>query len=231
MKRCLLPLLLLPFVGITPHAHSQAQTPLPEAPHPTARPLQPHTAAQQAGRLHFVNGYPYHHPTHHDLFADYINDSYLLPAFIRSTTRALYTEALDEPKGWGQDWAGYGQRQGSSEATTAINGNVRLAMELAFHEDLRYIPCRGCSVKRKIANALLVEFTARHGDDGHRFFTLTPTIADFSGPIIAHSLWYPDGPNPFGGVVATRTVFATRVGLHLVQEFKPHPHHPHPETP
>ncbi len=62
------------------------------------------------------------------------------------------------------------------------------------------------------------EVTARHDSDGHRFFTLTPAIADFSGPIIAHSAWYPDF-NPFGGVVATRTVAATRVGSHLFTEF------------
>jgi hypothetical protein len=31
-------------------------------------------------------------------------------------------------------------------------------------------------------------------------------------------VWYPDF-NPFGGVVATRTVAATRVGQHLFREF------------
>jgi hypothetical protein len=219
-------------------AQSEGVQNAPDAPQ-TASPksLQQHpalTPAEQAAARHpvyLINGVPYVRPTVHDLFADYAKDTYGLNGFIRSTARALYTEARDEPSGWGTDIAGYGQRQGSAEAITVINGNVRLGMEFLFREDLRYYPCRGCSIKRKIGNALLAEFTARHDSDGHRFFTLTPVISDFSGPIIAHSIWYPDGFNPFGGVVATRTVFATRVGLHLFQEFRPHRHHSHPEVP
>jgi hypothetical protein len=132
--------------------------------------------------------------------------------------RALYSEIRGKPSGWGTDFPGFAQRFGSAAAVSAINGNVRYGMEELFHEDLRYIPCHGCNLKHKIENALLAEITARHDADGHRFFTLTPTIADFSGPIIAHSLWYPSGFDPFAGVVATRTVFATRVGLHLFRE-------------
>jgi len=213
----------------------------PEAPVPApSKSLQQHPAAtpspqaqQQAASLHpvfLINGVPYVRPTTHDLLVDYAKDTYGLNGFIRSTARALYTEARDEPSGWGTDIAGYGQRQGSAEAVTVINGNVRLGMEFLFHEDLRYYPCRGCSIKRKIGNALLAEFTARHDSDGHRFFTLTPVISDFSGPIIAHSVWYPGGVDPFAGVVATRTVFATRVGLHIFQEFRPRRHHSHPEV-
>jgi hypothetical protein len=110
------------------------------------------------------------------------------------------------------------QRFGSNLAITAIDGNVRLAMETVFREDMRYIPCHGCSVRRKVQNALLSEVTARHDVDGHRFFTLTPAIADFSGPIVANAVWYPNH-DPFGGVVGTRTVAATRVGAHLFTEF------------
>jgi hypothetical protein len=224
----------------TPAQSSADQNP-PDAPQPAqSKTLQQHAAPtpseqaqQQAATLHpvyLINGAPYVRPTTHDLLIDYVKDSYGLNAFVRSTVRALYTEARDEPSGWSTDIAGYGQRQGSAEAVTAINGNVRLGMEFLFHEDLRYYPCRGCSIKRKFGNALLAEFTARHDSDGRRFFTLTPVISDFSGPIIAHSIWYPGGVNPFGGVVATRTVFATRVGFHLFQEFRPYRHHPHPEV-
>jgi hypothetical protein len=188
------------------------------APHP------PMTAAQEAealriSKLALINGKPYDQPSTKDTLIDYAKDTYLLPALARDAARALYGEAVDAPVGWGQDFPGFLQRFGSAYAITAINGNVRLAMELTFHEDLRYLACHGCSVKRKIANAFLSEVTARHDVDGHRFFTLTPVIADFSGPIIAHSYWYPKGFNPFGGVVATRLVVASRVGQHLFQEF------------
>ena len=174
--------------------------------------------AARVSRLATINGRPYERPTGKIQFHDYLRDSYGLPAFARSTVRTLYNQAQDGPSGWGQDFPGFMQRFGSNVAITAIDGNVRYGMEMLFHEDLRYIPCHGCSVRRKLENALLSEVTARHDSDGHRFFTLTPAIADFSGPIIAHSSWYPDF-NPFGGVVATRTVAATRVGAHLFTEF------------
>jgi hypothetical protein len=174
-----------------------------------------------------INGRPYDQPTRKDQFLDYLRDSYGLPAFARSTVRTVYNQAQDGPSGWGQDFPGFMQRFGSNVAITAIDGNVRYGMEALFREDLRYLPCHGCSVKRKIMNALLSEVTARHDVNGRRFFTLTPAIADFSGPIIAHSVWYPDF-NPFGGVVATRTVAATRVGAHLFTEFVLERHHHDP---
>lgn len=193
--------------------------PLPNAPTLQTRPVQT-PEEQEAARLaaQHINGRPYIRPTHKDQFHDYLRDSYGLPAFARSTVRTLYAEALDKPEGWGQDFPGFAQRFGSNVAITAIDGNVRFGMETVFREDMKYIPCHGCSVKRKIVNTLLAEFTARHDVDGHRFFTLTPVIADFSGPIIANAFWYPNH-DPFGGVVATRTVFATRIGGHLFTEF------------
>jgi hypothetical protein len=167
-----------------------------------------------------INGCPYDQPSRHDLLKDYATDTYGPFALARTTIRSLYSQARQRPQGWGQDWPGYGQRFGSAAAITAINGNVRLGMELLFHEDLRYLPCHGCSVKSKIENALLSEITARHNQDGRRFFTLTPTIADFSGPIISHTIWYPGASSgPLQGVVSARTVFATRIGVHLFQEF------------
>jgi hypothetical protein len=72
-----------------------------------------------------------------------------------------------------------------------IDGNVRYGMEMLCKEDMRYIPCHGCSAKSQVQNALLAEITARHDTDGHRFFTLTPAVTDMSGPIIANSVWIP----------------------------------------
>jgi hypothetical protein len=190
------------------------------APALHARPERT-VAEREAARISAlakINGRPYDPPTHKVQFHDYLRDSYGLPALARSTVRSLYSEARDGPSGWGQDFPGFMQRLGSNIAITAIDGNVRYGMETVFHEDMRYIPCHGCSVRRKIQNALLSEVTARHDADGHRFFTLTPAIADFSGPIIANAAWYPNH-DPFGGVVGTRTVAATRVGSHLFTEF------------
>lgn len=211
------------------------QSSVPKSPRPLKpRPaLDPHTQltpdqakALQNGNLAIVNGRPYEQPTKKILFDDYANDTYGVPAVLRTTVRALYSEGRDAPQGWGTDFPGFMQRFGANAGQTIISGNVRYAMELAFHEDLRYIACHGCSVKGKIENALLAEITARHDSDGHRFFTLTPTIADFSGPIVAHSIWYPGGPNPAAGAVSARLAFSTRVGSHLFREFVLERRHP-----
>jgi hypothetical protein len=205
--------------GQTPGSPPAGQT-LPSAPTLQLRPLQT-PEEQEAARvaaLGHINGRLYERPTHKDQFRDYVRDSYGLPALARVTVRSLYEEALDKPSGWGQDFPGFAQRMGSNAAITAINGNVRYGMETLFREDMKYIPCHGCSVKRKIINTVLAEFTARHDADGRRFFTLTPVISDFSGPIIANYAWYPNH-DPIGGVVASRTVFATRIGAHLFTEF------------
>ena len=167
-----------------------------------------------------VDGAIYQRPSAHDFFKDYLRDTYGLPALAATTIRAVYAQGVNKPPQWTQDWNGFGDRFGASAGITIISGNVRYGMEMALKEDLRYYPCHHCSVKGKIENALLAEITARHDIDGHRFFTLTPTVADFSGPIIAHTIWYP-GPNqgPFAGVVSARTYFATRIGAHLFREF------------
>jgi hypothetical protein len=176
--------------------------------------------AVRISKLAIVNGCPYDQPSAHDQFIDYLNDSYGLPAMGRNVVRAAYSQAQDNPSKWDEDFTGFMQRYGAAAVTTALVGNIRYGMENVFHEDLRYIPCHGCRFKKKVENALLAEITARHDEDGHRFFTLTPTVADFMGPIIAHSIpLYPGGLNPAAGAVSARLVFATRIGAHLFTEF------------
>jgi hypothetical protein len=190
--------------------------------HPPQTPAEA-AEALRISKLAIVNGRPYDQPSTKDIVLDYVHDTYGWSGLARTSARAGYAQLhavyLDNGKqSWGTDFPGFMQRFGSAAGVTAINGNVRLGMELLFHEDLRYIPCHGCRKRDKIMNTLLSEVTARHDENGHRFFTLTPTIADFSGPIISHSLWYPNF-DPMAGVIATRLVFATRVGQHLFQEF------------
>ncbi len=221
--------LVLAQAAPTPVATQQAKPKSLQVRPPQQFPSAPTPSGRQPV---MINGRPYQRPTQHQFFVDYLRDSYGLPALARSSIRTVYNQGLDQPSGWGQDGTGLAQRFGSNLGITAISGNVRYGMEELFHEDLRYIPCHGCSAKRKIENALLAEITARHDSDGHRFFTLTPTVADFSGPIIAHVLWYPPANNPaFAGVVGTRTVFATRVGSHLFREFVLERRHKDPPLP
>ena len=203
-------------LAIAPALRGQTAA-LPEAPKPQELRTREKSPPDQ---IAMVNHRPYVPPTQKELRHDYLRDTYGLWGALSTTIRASYSQARDKPSGWGQDLPGFGQRFGSSFAVTSINGSVRYGMEELFHEDLRYIPCHGCSVKHKVENALMAEITARHESDGHRVFSLTPTVADFSGPIIVHQAWYPgSSQGPLSGVVSARVVFATRVGVHLFREF------------
>jgi hypothetical protein len=198
---------------------AQGQVSPPDAPKPNLITPTPFMSGSvPAIKPVMINGRPYRRPTVKQQFIGYLKDSYGLPAFAGAGVRSAFGQIRQKPEGWGQDWPGYGQRFGSSLAVGAINGNVRYAMETIFREDMRYIPCHGCSIKRKIENSLLAEITARHDSDGHRFFTLTPVIADFSGPVVANTFWLPQ-KNPIDGMVSARLVFATRIGGHLFREF------------
>jgi hypothetical protein len=207
---------LITFMTLSPAAFGQSSS-LPTPVDTLAPPPAPTPAPAKPAPIR-VNGLLYTPPTHHDLIAAYVQDTYGLPGQARTTVRALYSFAQGGPPQWDQNATGFGIRMASNEGITMISGNVRLAMEVIFHEDLRYIPCRGCRKRDKLANALLAEITARHDTDGHRFFTLTPTVSDFSGPLIAHVLWYPS-ISPYDGFISARTVFATRIGGHLIREF------------
>jgi hypothetical protein len=187
-------------------------------------------AAQLKKAPVMINGRPYLRPTPKEQFKDYLRDTYEWPALVRASTRALYAQGRGKPEEWGQDWPGFGQRLGSSSAVTAIDGNVRYGMEMLFKEDMRYIPCHGCSAKRKLKNALLAEVTARHDNDGHRFFTLTPTVTDMTGPIIANACWIPNH-TAIDGFVGSRLIFATRIGGHLFTEFVLERRHHDPKLP
>ncbi len=223
-------------------ASATAQTAaMPDAPVPSsqsaAQPaprqaLQLTPAEKKSGgikHLAIVNYRPYERPTQQDLFINYLIDSYGLPAFGRSLVRASYAQGRGKPEAWGQDLPGFMQRYGSALASNAISGNVRYGMETVFHEDMRYIPCHGCTVKHKVENALLAEVTARHDSDGHRVFSLTPLVSDVSGPLVANSVWIPGG-EPINGFIALRTVIPVRVGAHLFTEFVlERKHHDKPE--
>lgn len=227
------PLVARPLWGQAP-APTGTSSSLPASPSPAttdqeakpaqSKPLQvrpgPQSPEDQAEALRIsklarINGVPYDQPSAHDTFIAYVKDTYGLTGLIQTAFRGTYTEIQQKPTPW--DAA---DRYGTSAAITVINGNVRYGFEVLFREDLRYLPCNGCSVRKKIENSLLAEITARHDADGHRFFTLTPFIADYSGPILAHELWYPgelSGPLP--GFKSARTVFLSRIGTHVATEF------------
>jgi hypothetical protein len=220
-----------------PGAASPGAIKIPNAPEKSdtlGSSVQPSVSAAgikpNASSVVMINGRPYVRPTPKEQFDDYAKNTYGWPALVFTSVRASVAQGRGKPEEWGQDWPGFGQRFGSAAATTAIDGNVRYGMEMLFKEDMRYIPCHGCSIHRKLENALLAEFTARHDTDGHRFFTLTPTLADMSGPMIANSVWIP-GHTTIDGFIGSRLSVAFRIGGHMFTEFVLERRHYDPKLP
>ena len=202
---------------------SQPNLRLPDVPRPQQqRPLTAAvpTATPQEADFPLVNGQPYQPPTEGDLVRYYFHNTFGVAGQAGTAIRALFGQAVDSPSGWDQDWAGFGERLGSNEGISIINGTVKLGLSDLFHEDFRYFRCRGCTPRRKIFNVLLAEVTARHGEDGHRMISITPIASHIAGTVVAHAAWYPAGNDGFGrsaGSVATALV--TQVGIHLFEEF------------
>jgi hypothetical protein len=160
--RCSLPAWLMVLAAMIPLASAccvaqdAAQTaaatkgiPVAPAPSAIAPAASPAVAVSRSVKSPvMINGRPYERPTPKQQFRDYLNNSYGWPALATTAVRALYAQGTDKPAAWGQDWPGFGQRFGSSGAVTVIDGNVRYGMEMLFKEDMRYIPCHGCSAKR-----------------------------------------------------------------------------------
>jgi hypothetical protein len=166
-----------------------------------------------------VNGALYRKPTRHEDLVAYRHELYGPRPFISAAIRSAIEQGRDRPVGWGQDFPGYAQRYGSAYAEFAIDSSVRFGLAGVLHEDVRYLICHQCSAGAKIENAVLAEFTARHGADGHRALSPTPIVAGFSGPLVAYSAWYPPGYGP--GDAAGHAVFGFgfRIVGHVVREF------------
>jgi hypothetical protein len=172
---------------------------------------------RRAGTM--ADGQLYRKPTAREDLRAYEHDLIGPRAFIAAAIRSGIEQIRPVPIGWGQDFPGYAQRYGSAYGEEAIDSSVRFGLAGVLHEDVRYLLCHGCSAKAKIENAFLSEFTARHGEDGHRSISLTPVVADFSGPIVAYSAWYPPGYETGDAAKHATFIVGTRIAFHIVREF------------
>jgi hypothetical protein len=167
----------------------------------------------------FINGRIYHKPTRREDFKAFEQELYGPRPFISAAIRSGIDQLRTKPVGWGDDFPGYLQRYGSAYGEFGIDSSVRYGLAALFHEDVRYLICHKCSASHKIENAVLAQFTARHGEDGHRIISLTPVVAGFSGPLIAYSAWYPPGYDTGDAARHAMFGFGFRIVGHLVSEF------------
>ena len=126
-----------------------------------------------------------------------------------------------DPLYWNTDAAGFGKRFGAAYGQRVINAGTRYTLGALLHEDNRYILCHACSLRSKLANALLADVTARRGPEGHRVFSPTGIAAGMSGSLVAYAFWYPNqDPDYTIGRGARNALigFGTRPATHFALE-------------
>jgi hypothetical protein len=188
---------------------------LPEAPSASL--------SSQQNPLPIVNGRHYRPQTEGERFHFFVKSAVSPGAFGGALYTATYRQLRDRPDPiyWPTDAEGFGKRFGAAYGQRLINQGTRYTFGALLHEDNRYLVCHGCSMHDKIWNALLADFTARHGADGHRTASPTGILSGFSGSLVAFAFWYPNQDPNFTiqrGTTNALTGFGTRPASHFAAE-------------
>ena len=177
----------------------------------------------QANPLPILNGRHYRVPTNGENLHVLSRRLFGLGALGGPAFTAAWQMARDrpDPRYWPEGTEGYFKRYGAAYGTRVIQAGTRYSLGAVLHEDNRYLLCHGCTLKQKIYNAVLADYTARHGADGHREFSPTGILAGYSGPLIAYAYWYPNQDPNYTIQRGARNAlvgFGTRPAAHLAFE-------------
>ncbi len=121
----------------------------------------------------------------------YVFDAFGPYPILGAAAVAGVSQAMNTPPEWKQGAAGYGKRFGSDFGIAAISTTTRYAMAAALKEDTLYYRCECRGVLPRLSHAVVSTFTARHGLDGHRAFSISAVAAPYAGTLAGVSAWYP----------------------------------------
>ena len=183
---------------------------LPNAPANTrtlGTGAQPATTINLKTATVIINGQLYVRPAPKQQLDNYAKNAYGLPALMFTSVRAAVAQGRGKPKEWGQ---GGGARPSGSVSGSCQRDNCdRRQAAVAWRCSSRkthYIPSTAapCTGSRERAAG---QGHGAHDTNGRGFFTLTPTLSDMSGPMIAEHVWIP-GHTTIDGFTGSRLIFA-----------------------
>jgi hypothetical protein len=125
----------------------------------------------------------------------------------------------NSPTAWGQGAAGYSRRFGSDFGIGAISTTTRYTLAEAFKEDTLYYRCECKGIFPRLGHALVSSVTARHGEDGHRAFSLSAFVAPYTGTVAAVYGWYPGNYGLRSGLRLGNYNLLGDVGENILREF------------
>ena len=134
----------------------------------------------------------YVRPTERTKVKNYAFDAFGPYPFVGAGVAAGINQWNNSPPDWGQGATGFGKRFGSDFGIAAIGTSTRYGLAEAFREDTSYYRCECRGPLPRLRHAVISTFTGRHGEDGHRVFSISALAAPYAGSMIAVHAWYPD---------------------------------------
>jgi hypothetical protein len=123
------------------------------------------------------------------------------------------------PPEWNQGVKGYARRFGSDFGIAAVGTTTRYGLAEALKEDTMYYRCECEGFFPRLRHAVLSTVTGRHGEDGHRVFSVPALIAPYAGSMTAVYGWYPSRFSAKDGFRIGNYTLLANVGGNIGLEF------------
>ncbi len=133
----------------------------------------------------------YERPTQRTMARNFAFDAFGPYPIAGSAFAAGLNQLSNSPPEWHQGAEGYFKRFGSDMGIVGVGTTARYGLAEAFREDTLYYRCECRGVFPRLRHAVLSTLTARHGDYGHRVFSLPALVAPYAGSMTAIYGWYP----------------------------------------
>jgi len=133
----------------------------------------------------------YMRPSQQTMLYNYAFDAFGPYPLVVAAGVAGINQAGNAPPEWSQGMKGYGRRFGSNYGIAVAGTTTRYALAEAFKEDTMYYRCECTGIFPRARHAVISTLTGRHGDDGHRVFSISALLAPYAGTMTAVYGWYP----------------------------------------
>jgi hypothetical protein len=143
----------------------------------------------------------YDRPTQRTKVTNYAFDAFGPYPIVGAAVAAGVNQFTNSPPEWNQGVEGYSKRLGSNFGIAAVTTTTRYGLAQAFREDTLYYRCECSGFFPRLRHAAISTLTGRHGEDGHRVFSIPALVAPYAGTMTAVYGWY---PNRFGAKDAFR---------------------------
>jgi hypothetical protein len=138
----------------------------------------------------------YVRPTQRTMVSNYAFDTFGPYPIVGAAFAAGVNQFTNSPPEWNQGVEGYSKRFGSDFGIAAVTTTTRYSLAQAFREDTLYYRCECSGFFPRLRHAAISTLTGRHGEDGHRVFSIPALVAPYAGTMTAVYGWYPNRYGP-----------------------------------